>query len=123
MTNRIHSKQRFSMGKITLLLGIASVLLPPFFTFGSYLCILLIGGPCLAVLVPYGFYAFFGLYFVMIIVGGILGIIDLCGKPRLWHKENTKTIIGIACIVFSLIIYGRIIIFSEYFQSVIQRLI
>ena len=120
MNDKIYNKQRYSKGMFTLLVGIASVLFPPFFSFGNYLLILLLGEKVLFLLVPYAFYAFIGLYFVMIIVGGALGIIDLCGKPRLWHKENTKTMIGLACMIFSLVTHGRIIIFSEFFQSIIQ---
>lgn len=123
MSNRIHNRQRYSKGMITLLVGIASVLFPPFFSFGNYLLILLLGEKVLLLLVPYAFYAFIGLYFVMIILGGALGVIDLCEKPRLVHKENTNTIIGLALIIFSLVTFGRIIIFSDFFQSIIKKLV
>ena len=119
MRNRIHNRQRFSLGKITLLLGISSILLPPFFSFGNSLCVLLTDGQCVSFILPL-FYPFIGVYLLIIILGGALGVIDLCEKPRLLHKENTKTIIGLALIIFSLVTYGRIIIFSEFFQSIFQ---
>ena len=69
--------------------------------------------------VIYAGYTFFSSYFLILILGGTLGIIDLVRKQKFLHKENMKTLLGLACILFSLVVIGRIFIFSELFRFII----
>lgn len=123
MINNIHNKQRFSIGAATLTLGILSVIFPLFYSIVTVqIFSTLIGKNVISDFVIYAGYAFFATYFVIIILGVVLGIIDLFKKPRLWHRENTKTLLGLAFIVFSIVVIGRIFVFSELFQAILQSI-
>lgn len=127
----MHIKKRFNMGLTTLIFGILSFIFPIFYSIAIVQIFhMLIRRNTLEErniklddFVIYTGYAFFASYFVIIILGGTLGIIDLSKKPRPWHKENTNTIIGLALIFLSLIVIGRIFIFSELFHALIGRIL
>jgi len=107
------------MGTATLILGIVSVILPPFVSIATPLIMMLISEWSRGYFIINAAYAYTALYFVIVILGGALGIIDLLNKPSLWHKENKKTMIGLAFIILSLVFFGRIIIKSAFFQHMI----
>jgi hypothetical protein len=105
------------MGTATLILGILSILLPLFVNIATLLVVILISERYIGYFLINAAYVYTAAYFVIVILGGTFGIIDLLNnKPRLWHKENMKTLIGLSFIILSLAFFGRLIIGNEFFQ-------
>jgi hypothetical protein len=114
------------MSTATLLLGVLSIIFPIFYSIITMqIFYMLINKNIMGDSVNYvnfaiyAGYTFFSSYFLILILGGTLGIIDLFRKQKFLHKENMKTLLGLALILFSLVVIGRIFIFSELFHFII----
>ena len=107
MSNQINKKRKVAIA--TLIFGISSIAVPILYSFGNSFSILVLEKPALPI--PWGIYIFKFLYFIIITIGTILGIVGLILKPRQWNREMLKTAIGLTCTIFALFYFGQIIFF------------